>query len=57
MTKEYLINNLYDIITKHIEELDYENGVNIYLTDKNELYIDLNDNKQMFILSIKEVKK
>lgn len=55
MTKEYLINNLYDIITKHIEELDYENGVNIYLTDKNELYIDLNDDKQIFILSIKEM--
>jgi hypothetical protein len=54
MTKEYLINNLYDIITKHVEELDYENGANIYLTDKNELYIDLNGNEQIFILSIGE---
>ena len=50
MAKEQLMNNLYEIITEHIEELAYENGANIYLTDKNELYIDLNDTEQVFVL-------
>lgn len=50
MTKEQLMNNLYEIIAEHIEELAYENGASIYLTDKNELYIDLNDTEQVFVL-------
>ena len=54
MTKEQLINNLYEIIAEHIEELAYENGASIYLTDKNELYIDLNDSEQVFVLNVKE---
>ena len=51
-----LMNNLYEIITEHIEELAYENGASIYLTDKNELYIDLNDSEQVFVLNVKEEK-
>ena len=54
MTKEQLMNNLYEIIAEHIEELRYENGASIYLTDKNELHIDLNDNEQVFVLNVKE---
>ena len=54
MTKEQLMNNLYEIITEHIEQLAYENGASIYLTNKNELYIDLNDSKQVFVLNVKE---
>lgn len=56
MTKEQLMNNLYEIIAEHIEELAYENGASIYLTDKNELYIDLNDSEQVFVLKA-EVEK
>ena len=56
MTKEQLMNNLYEIIAEHIEELAYENGASIYLTDKNELYIDLNDSEQVFVLNVKEEK-
>lgn len=41
---------------EHIEELAYENGASIYLTDKNELYIDLNDSEQVFVLNVKEEK-
>ena len=33
MTKEQLTNNLYEIITEHIEELAYENGAK-YLFDR-----------------------
>ena len=50
MTKEQLMNNLYEIIAEHIEELAYENGASVYLTNKNELYIDLNDSEQVFVL-------
>ena len=56
MTKEQLMNNLYEIIAEHIEELQHEDGANIYLTDKNELYIDLNDTEQVFVLKA-EVEK
>ena len=56
MTKEQLMNNLYEIIAEHIEELAYENGASIYLTDKNELYIDLNNSEQVFVLNVKEEK-
>ena len=34
MEKEEFMNNLYEIIAEHIEELVYENGASIYLTDK-----------------------
>ena len=54
INKEQLMNNLYEIIAEHIEELAYENGASIYLTDKNELHIDLNDSKQVFVLNVKE---
>lgn len=57
MTKEQLMNNLYEIIAEHIEELAYENGASIYLTDKNELYIDLNDSEQVFVLLVVVLKK
>ena len=50
MTIENLMNNLYEIISNHIEELQNENGANIYLTDNNEIYIELNENEQMFVL-------
>ena len=56
MIKEQLMNNLYEIIAEHIEELAYENGASIYLTDKNELYLDLNDTEQVFVLKA-EVEK
>ena len=56
MNKEQLMNNLYDIIAEHIEELAYENGSNIYWTDKNEIYIELNNSNQVFILNVKESK-
>ena len=56
MIKEQLMNNLYEIIAEHIEELAYENGASIYLTDKNELYIDLNNSEQVFVLNVKEEK-
>ena len=56
MIKEQLMNNLYEIIAEHIEELAYENGASIYLTNKNELYIDLNDSEQVFVLNVKESK-
>ena len=56
MIKEQLMNNLYEIIAEHIEELAYENGASIYLTDKNELYIDLNDTEQVFVLKAKVEK-
>lgn len=56
MIKEQLMNNLYEIIAEHIEELAYENGASIYLTNKNELYIDLNDTEQVFVLKA-EVEK
>lgn len=56
MNKEQLMNNLYDIIAEYIEELAYENGANIYLTDKNEIYIELNNSKQVFVLNVKESK-
>ena len=54
---EQLMNNLYEIIAEHIEELAYENGASIYLTDKNELYIDLNDSEQVFVLNVNEEKQ
>ena len=54
MNKEQLMNNLYDIIAEHIDKLDYEDGANIYLTDKNEIYIELNNSNQVFILNVKE---
>lgn len=56
MTKEQLMNNLYEIIAEHIEELQHEDGANIYLTDKNELYIDLNNSEQVFVLKAEEEK-
>ena len=34
MTKKQLMNNLYEIIAEHIEELAYENGASVYLTNK-----------------------
>ena len=34
MTKEQLMNNLYEIIAEHVEELAYENGASVYLTNK-----------------------
>lgn len=54
MNKEQLMNNLYDIIAEHIEELAYENGANIYLTDKNEICIELNNSNQVFVLNAKD---
>lgn len=54
MNKEQLMNNLYDIIAEHIDKLDYEDGANIYLTDKNEIYIELNNSNQVFILNVSE---
>lgn len=56
MNKGQLMNNLYDIIAEHIDELDYEDGANIYLTDKNEIHIELNDSEQVFVLNVKEEK-
>lgn len=56
MNKEQLMNNLYEIIAEHIEELRYEDGANIYLTDKNEIYIELNDTEQVFVLKAEEEK-
>ena len=56
MAKEQLMNNLYEIITEHIEELQHEDGANIYLTDKNEIYIELNDTEQVFVLKAEEEK-
>lgn len=52
MTKEQLIENIYEIISNHIDELKYEDGANIYLTNENEIYIKLNDNEQVFVLSM-----
>ena len=52
MNKEQLMNNLYNIIAEHIEELDYEDGTNIYLTDKNEICIELNNSNQVFVLNV-----
>ena len=54
MNKEQLMNNLYDIIAEHIDKLDYEDGSNIYLTDKNEIYIELNNSNQVFVLNVSE---
>lgn len=54
MNKEQLMNNLYDIIAEHIDKLDYEDGANIYLTDKNEIYIELNNSNRVFVLNVKE---
>lgn len=54
MNKEQLMNNLYDIIAEHIDELDYEDGANIYLTKNNKLFIDLNNYEQLFELTIEE---
>ena len=54
MNKEQLMNNLYNIIAEHIDKLDYEDGSNIYLTDKNEIYIELNNSNQVFILNVSE---
>lgn len=54
MNKEQLMNNLYNIIAEHIDKLDYEDGANIYLTDKNEIYIELNNSNQVFILNVSE---
>lgn len=54
MNKEQLMNNLYDIIAEHIDKLDYEDVSNIYLTDKNEIYIELNNSNQVFVLNVKE---
>ena len=34
MTKEQLMDNLYEIIAEHVEELAYENGASVYLTNK-----------------------
>ena len=56
MTKEQLMNNLYEIIAEHIEELQHEDGANIYLTDKNEIYIELNDTEQVFVLKAEKEK-
>ena len=54
MNKDQLMNNLYDIIAEHIDKLDYEDGANICLTDKNEIYIELNNSNQVFVLNVKE---
>lgn len=56
MNKEQLMNNLYDIIAEHIEKLAYENGASIYLTDKSEICIELNNSNQVFVLNVKESK-
>lgn len=54
MNKEELMNNLYDIITNNIDELQAEEGANIWLTTDNELYIQVNDTEQVFVLNAKE---
>lgn len=54
MNKKQLMNNLYDIIAEHIDKLDYEDGANIYLTDKNEIYIELNNSNRVFVLNVKD---
>lgn len=56
MTKEQLMNNLYDIITNNIEDLEHENGANMFLTEDNKIYIQLEDTEQMFVLNIEEEK-
>lgn len=56
MNKEQLMNNLYEIISNHIDELKYEDGANLYLTKNNKLFIDLNNYEQLFELTIKEEK-
>lgn len=51
-----LLNNIYEIITNHIEELESEMGNDICLTTDNKLYITF-ENEQVFKIEIKEEYK
>ena len=56
MEKE-LLENIYEIITENVENIKVENGVNIFYTQNNKIFIEINENGKLFEINIKEVKE
>ena len=55
--KKELLENIYEIITENAENIKVENGVNIFYTQNNKIFIEINENGKLFEINIKEVKE
>ena len=56
MEKE-LLENIYEIITENADSIKIEDGVNIFYTQNNKIFIERNDDRTLFEINIKEVKE
>ena len=56
MEKE-LLENIYEIITENANSIKIEDGVNIFYTQNNKIFIERNDDGTLFEINIKEVKE
>lgn len=56
MEKE-LLENIYEIITENADSIKIEDGVNIFYTKNNKIFIERNDDGTLFEINIKEVKE
>ena len=56
MEKE-LLENIYEIITENADSIKIEDGVNIFYTQNNKIFIERNDDETLFEINIKEVKE
>ncbi|MBQ3475827.1 MAG: hypothetical protein IJH20_06640 [Bacilli bacterium] len=56
MEKE-LLENIYEIITENADSIKIEDGVNIFYTQNNKIFIERNDDGTLFEINIKEVKE
>lgn len=56
MGKE-LLENIYEIITENADSIKIEDGVNIFYTQNNKIFIERNDDGTLFEINIKEVKE
>lgn len=55
--KNRILENIYDIINNNIDEIKVNEGVNIYYTKNNKIFIETNDSIRLFEITIKEVKE
>lgn len=55
--EKLLLENIYDIITENAENIKVEDGVNIYYTQNNKIFIETNDDVRLFEITIKEVEE
>ena len=56
MEKE-LLENIYEIITENADSIKIEDGVNIFYTQNNKIFIETNDDVRLFEITIKEVEE